>query len=253
MIVFSSEGGGKMNTRKAVRGATKSRSKNSAWQIERSLLTRQQILEATVRCLVSVGYAETLTETIAREAKVSRGALMHHFKSRAEVFRAVAEFIAERRAAEFEQLVMNNPTEAGRLPDLNTFYYFIRQLRGYYSSPFFIAEHELLRGARGDASLTSAIELLQQSLRRSTSETLRALPPRWEGLEAVRDRLYDLISAAFQGAAINPVRELDEARIARTSKFLAEIAYREFTEAYAALHKGKPITAAPKARRVVKT
>jgi AcrR family transcriptional regulator len=83
--------------RKTIVSAAKAHYKNGAWQAQKSQLTRLRILQATVRCLVKVGYAETLTETIAKEAEVSRGAMMHHFKSRAEVFCAAAKFIVEQR------------------------------------------------------------------------------------------------------------------------------------------------------------
>ena len=59
------------------------------WQAEKSALTRQAILEAAVRCFVEHGYANTTTAMIADEASVSRGAMMHHFPSRAAVMNAV--------------------------------------------------------------------------------------------------------------------------------------------------------------------
>ena len=60
-----------------------------SWQAEKSLNTRSQILEAGIECLVEYGYAETKTERIAKGAGVSRGAMTHHFPSRAELFQAI--------------------------------------------------------------------------------------------------------------------------------------------------------------------
>ena len=39
-----------------------------------------------MQCLIDIGYAQTTTEKIAQKAGVSRGAMTHHFKSRAAVF-----------------------------------------------------------------------------------------------------------------------------------------------------------------------
>ncbi len=228
------EQGSKMRTRKAIVSAAKARSKNGAWQAQKSQLTRLQILQATVRCLVKVGYAETLTETIAKEAEVSRGALMHHFKSRAEVFCATAKFIVEQRAAEFEQLVLRIHLTKSGLPDLNSFRETMQLLRSFYSSPFFIAHLELLRGSRSDPTLTHVLEILQKALDDSASESLRAHLPYWAGIEDVRDRLSDLATAALQGIAVS--HHMDEARAAAVAEFLAEICFREFGEAYAAKH-----------------
>lgn len=214
--------------------AAKARSKNGVWQAQKSRLTRLQILQATTRSLVKLGYAETLTETIAKEAGVSRGALMHHFKSRADVFRAAAKFIVERRAAEFEQLILRIHRPRGELPDLDGFRQTMQLLCGYYASPLYIAYLELQRGSRGDPTLTNVLEILQSALDESAAEILRVHLPHWTGIEDVRDRLNDLVTAALQGLAASHHR--DEARAAKMTEFLAKIAYREFSEAYAAKH-----------------
>ena len=52
------------------------------WQVEKSAMTRWSILEATIQCLLELGYANTTTALIANYAGVSRGAMMHHFPSR---------------------------------------------------------------------------------------------------------------------------------------------------------------------------
>jgi AcrR family transcriptional regulator len=225
------------------------RPETGAWQAEKSRITRRLILEATVRCLVKAGYGETLTSAIAREAGISRGAMTHHFKSRADVFRAAAEFIVEQRAAEFEQLVPRVHLARGRLPDLNSFRETMHLLQGFYRSPFFIAHVELLRGSRGDSSLTKVLRILQKDLDRSAAESLRVHLPYWAGMEEVRDRLTDLVTTALQGSAITLVHFKDRPRTARLSELLAEIAYREFSETYAATHGGKAARAPGRATR----
>ena len=72
----------------AQRGARKT-SMGAGWQAEKSALTRQAILEAAVRCFVQHGYTNTTTAMIAEEGDVSRGAMMHHFSSRASVMRGL--------------------------------------------------------------------------------------------------------------------------------------------------------------------
>lgn len=62
-------------------------------QAERSATTRAAILAAARELFGRQGYAGTGREEIAVRAGVSRGALYHHFASKAEVFAAVAEAI----------------------------------------------------------------------------------------------------------------------------------------------------------------
>jgi AcrR family transcriptional regulator len=52
---------------------------------------RDEILAATAKCLVRLGITATTTTEICREAGISMGALYKHFKSKEEIFVALAE------------------------------------------------------------------------------------------------------------------------------------------------------------------
>lgn len=54
-------------------------------------LTRQAILEAAAERFVDQGYAETGIDEIARDARVSKGAVYHHFADKPGLFAAVFE------------------------------------------------------------------------------------------------------------------------------------------------------------------
>ena len=53
--------------------------------------TRSALLEAGKSLFAEHGYADTSTEEIVRQARVTRGALYHHFAGKAELFEAVVE------------------------------------------------------------------------------------------------------------------------------------------------------------------
>ncbi|MCF6432975.1 TetR/AcrR family transcriptional regulator [Leisingera sp. MMG026] len=63
-------------------------SKPRRTQAERSAATQARILEAAQFLIVDRGLAHTSTQDIARQAKVSRGAMLHHFPSRKELIQA---------------------------------------------------------------------------------------------------------------------------------------------------------------------
>lgn len=61
---------------------------------------RQQLIEATIRCVANRGLAETTISTVAREAGLSQGIINLHFKSKDGLLTATLRYIAdEYRAA----------------------------------------------------------------------------------------------------------------------------------------------------------
>lgn len=59
---------------------------------------RQRLLDATVDCLVTYGYAGTTTQRVAEAAGVTRGAQIHHFPSKESLVIAAVEHLARQRA-----------------------------------------------------------------------------------------------------------------------------------------------------------
>ncbi|MBT4521693.1 MAG: TetR/AcrR family transcriptional regulator [Halieaceae bacterium] len=77
----------------------KERAKDS-WQAQKSAMTRESILDGAIDCYAKLGYSKTTTSTIVKSANVSRGAMAHHFSSLADVVKAAAEHIKDKRLAD---------------------------------------------------------------------------------------------------------------------------------------------------------
>ena len=67
-------------------------------QAERTAAMRTRLLDATIECLVTYGYAGTTTPRVAQLAGVTRGAQIHHFRSKEDLVVAAIEHLAQQRA-----------------------------------------------------------------------------------------------------------------------------------------------------------
>jgi AcrR family transcriptional regulator len=63
----------------------------------KSAQTRARLIDATIRCIVKIGYANTTTPQVAAEAGLSRGAMLHHFENGAALIKAAIVELHEKR------------------------------------------------------------------------------------------------------------------------------------------------------------
>ena len=67
-------------------------------QDERSSAMRARLLDATIDCLVEFGYTGTTVTRIAVRAGVTRGAQVHHYRTKADLVTAAVTHLAGRSA-----------------------------------------------------------------------------------------------------------------------------------------------------------
>ena len=123
--------------------------KEKTWQQTKSENTRTTILDAAIQCFYDVGYSNTTTEKIAREAGVSRGAMLHHFPSRLDLIKSTVSHLHNKRLKLFE--------EQERQSQVDAEHSLIEEgIDAYWSqlhSPLFIVWHELHIASRTDEEL----------------------------------------------------------------------------------------------------
>lgn len=113
--------------------------------------TRAVLLDATMTCLVTHGYAGTTTQRIQDEAGISRGALLHHFASKSELLVAAVHHIADLRLSRLRELV----DELGEGPD--ALRRMVSAIRDAMAGPAFQAAIELWTASRTDEQLRDAL------------------------------------------------------------------------------------------------
>ncbi|MCR3718487.1 MULTISPECIES: TetR/AcrR family transcriptional regulator [Prauserella salsuginis group] len=138
-------------------------------QAERRAQTRAALLDATIECLVELGYPRTSMQEICARAGVSKGAFQHHFASKSDLMASAVEHLTtrlqRRRAPEAKELP-EGPDRIAAAIDL---------LWDSYSGTLATAAMELWIAARTDPELRSAIRPVDRALGRSTLELLTGL------------------------------------------------------------------------------
>jgi AcrR family transcriptional regulator len=85
-------------------------------QAERSAATRTKLLDATIECLVELGWQGTSTTEVVKRAGVSRGAQVHHYPSKEDLVLASIEHLLARRVEEYDIAFDSLPADR-RTPD----------------------------------------------------------------------------------------------------------------------------------------
>lgn len=120
-------------------------------QQERVEETRAKLVQATVECIIELGYCgATLTE-ITRRASVSIGAAQHHFQSKTDlIFAAINHVFTEMHN------FLTDVSPVGKSID-ERIDRILAQYWTWFGSPTYLAAWELIIGARQDPALRAMI------------------------------------------------------------------------------------------------
>src|SRR5258708_14560927 len=113
-------------------------------QVERSSAMRERLRDATVACLVEYGYSGTTVSRIADRAGVTRGAQVHHYRTKEDLVVAAIRHLAEQLA---EQVIADAPRIAKSDDPIGTA---LDTLWRLHRGPIFAATVELWVAARTD-------------------------------------------------------------------------------------------------------
>lgn len=183
-------------------------------QQQRREETRRALLDAAVESLIEVGFARTTTLEVQRRAKVSRGALLHHFPSKAELLVAAVDHLAEMRARELKAFASQLPPEGSEAAgepaqpspggDARTDAV-LGLLWQCFSGTFFQVAMELRTAARTDPELRRVLTIAERSLRDRIVAQSRTLFGRSVAEHPGLERTLDLTLQLMIGAAMTSV------------------------------------------------
>lgn len=177
---------------------------------QRTEATRAALIGAARRLFAEKGYAATSTPEIVAEARVTRGALYHHYTDKSDLFMAVARQAAAEVAYEIDRRSRGETTPLGALVK-GAEAYFAAMAEGGRARLLLIDAPAILRPAQ-------VLELSDIAGAQELLDGLRAALGRRK--EVPIEELAMLLSAAFDRAALAIAKGESPARYRAAIRFL---------------------------------
>lgn len=167
-------------------------------QQRKSASMRIALLDAAVDCLAQHGYARTTTQLIARMAKVSRGAMLHHYATKQDLIESVIDYAFYRHMERFTAAVRE-------LPDAERTHANVGILIDWrmYLSREYSAYLELTVAARTDAELRATFMPKARRHDEVWREELLQVFPEWAVDPERLSRSRRLVQAVMSGMVLN--------------------------------------------------
>ncbi|UJR81704.1 TetR/AcrR family transcriptional regulator [Sandaracinus amylolyticus] len=185
-------------------------------QAERSATTQSAILEATLECLVDLGYARTTTSEVVERAGVSRGAMLHHYPDKASLVAAAVAYLVDKRIAELREALERFPQGPGYIDAI------VDHLWELFSSPSSQAVLEITLAARTDPELFEVYAPLarryEEVIAQASRELFADLAPTPELFEEGRRVIFHLL----QGLALAELVREDDRESKRVLAYLKQ-------------------------------
>ncbi|MFN3199206.1 MAG: TetR/AcrR family transcriptional regulator [Bradymonadia bacterium] len=166
---------------------------------------RSRLLEATLDCLQAEGFSGTTVTRIIEQAGVSRGAYVHHFPNKLDLFAAASDHLVRQTLRRVEQMIQGLDREADRLDAMLDFLW-TELTHGRLGTVFL----ELMVAARSDSKLLERLHPITRRRQQISDVGWRmyfAATPRAEaagiGVEAVMNMTTWLVRGMALEAAIS--------------------------------------------------
>ena len=176
-------------------------------QAERTAAMRARLLDATVECLVTYGYAGTTTPRIVEIAGVTRGAQVHHFRSKEDLVVAAIEHLAEQRiqaAIRQNGRLLSSPDPVPRVLEF---------LWESHQGDMFVATIELWVAARTDDVLAREVARVEPMVNSTLVAAIDQLLPNPFSHKRIRNAIFTAMDALRGILVVSFVdRDLDLAR-----------------------------------------
>ena len=191
------------------------------WQAQKSAGTRNRFVAAAIDCFIDVGYGRTTTGRIAKQAGLSRGAMLHHFPTQMEVVKEAVDYLHAKRLKAFRKSATEAPCAGkGRLHQALQMYW------QHAHHPTFVAFFELSVAARTDAKLKAILRPAQKAFDDEWRRVAAELLPEWQTDKGVFELALDLTRYVLEGMAVNILTHEETERKQQLLEYLEYILRR---------------------------
>ena len=187
-------------------------------QVDRSEATRAALIRAAIDTVSQRGFAGTTAAGIAARARVTRGALQHHFGTMQDLYLAVVRYVSQELVGEIEaEISAHDPLDQriGAIVD--------RYWRVYGGADYF-ALVEIWMGSRNNNAFRAQVEDLMKQITEQRNEHWRGLLAEFPLSDVELDTMRGALLAVIRGAAIHRTFWKDDERALRQISFVFALA-----------------------------
>lgn len=198
----------------------------ASWQSQKSAMTRDRILEAAIECFIDLGYTNVTTAKVSDFAGVSRGAMLHHFPSKAELIQAAVEFLHGKLLKDYSDKVSKIPQKLKgkerRRAGLDAYW-------DYLNDDLYMVYHELCVAGRTDSELKSILDASAVSFEEHVYESSKELFKEWKERGELYFMAMDLSKCLMEGMASSQLGKDRDKRVKRLMDYLGDRLEEIFT------------------------
>lgn len=187
-----------------------------ATQAERTALTTERLLDATIKTLIERGYRGTSTVEVCKRAGVSRGAQLHHYPTKQALVSAAVDHLLSQRVTDLTERLARAPQGLLDLEDAASFLWKV------YTGETFYAWLEIVVAARTDEELRVLVAELDARLVSRAQELVQTFLLTWVTEREEVAAMTRLILAIFDGLATHRILTGDDVLAKRALRMAAK-------------------------------
>ncbi len=165
------------------------------WQAQKSALTRDRIVIATLECIVEYGYENTTMAKIAQTANVSQGSMQYHFPAKLDAIKAAIHYLHAKRLTDHQRDLENIPKGVDPMAHAIDVYW------RHLSEGHYIAYQDLVVAARTHPELAAVLKPAYQSFVKAWRRDALSIVPEWNGHRARFELICDIGQYQMEGLA----------------------------------------------------
>ena len=172
---------------------------DESWQGRKSAMTRLTVLDSAIACLETKGYSGTSTQLVAAQAKISRGAMLYHYPTKADLIASVIDYINYKRLSTYYESVkkLSDEERVDEGIGLELWWKFIKL-------PEYQAYFELQVASRTDTKLKKVFDKKAKAHDALLLKTLPKVFPEWKNKPFKDLQLaHDFIISGLSGLQLN--------------------------------------------------